>query len=108
LGDEDDIWRHLAKLKQTPEECSTMAALQRFSMCPTCMYSYVDFKLVSSVEIGRCRKCGHVMCANCCESSFWSGYICPKCGCRKTEPIGRIKDPFDTPTLQEDLRDGKI
>jgi hypothetical protein len=46
------------------------------------------------------------MCANCCESSFWSGYICPKCGSRQTEAIGRIKDLFGMPTLQEDLRDG--
>jgi hypothetical protein len=46
------------------------------------------------------------MCANCCESSFWSGYTCPKCGSRQTHAIGRIKDPFDVPTLQEELSDG--
>jgi len=83
-----------------------MTPLQRLAACPTCMHSYRDFRLVSSVEVARCKACGHVMCANCCESSFWSGYICPKCSSRNTQPIGRIKDPGGMPTLQEDLRDG--
>lgn len=85
-----------------------MPPLKRYSMCPNCMHSYRDFKVVSSVEIARCNSCGQVMCANCCKSPVWSGYICPKCGSRELEPIGRIKDPSDMPTFQEDLRDGTV
>jgi hypothetical protein len=47
------------------------------------------------------------MCAACCKSSFLSGYICPKCGFKDHERIGRIKDSMGMPTLSEDIADGQ-
>jgi hypothetical protein len=75
--------------------------------CPNCGLTQHDLRIYSSVEVARCRRCGQVMCAACCKTSFWSGYICPKCGSKGTERIGRIKDPMGLPTLSEEIIDGE-
>lgn len=83
----------------------------RLSACPNCGYSSYQVKKsgFASVSVGKCRECGQVMCAYCCgKNSFWFGYICQSCGSRKKDTIGRIKDPFDPPTLGEDLEDKKF
>ena len=85
-----------------------MPRLPRLQMCPNCMLNYRDLKIVASVTVAKCRNCGQVMCDNCCESSFWSGYICPRCGSKKKDNIGRIKDPTALPVLGEDLEDGRF
>lgn len=79
--------------------------------CPNCGYTAYEVKEagLASVSVAKCRDCGQVMCASCCgKYSFWFGYICPSCGSRKKDTIGRIKDPFEPPTLGEDLEDGKF
>ena len=83
-----------------------MTPLKQLPACPNCLHSYREIRGYSSVEVGQCENCGQVMCAYCCESAFWSGYICPTCKSRKVPPIGRIKDPLGIPTLQEELSDG--
>jgi len=84
-----------------------MPSLLRLFSCPNCGFTYRDLKGFSSVEVTQCRHCGQVMCAACCESSYWSGYICPKCGSKDHEQIGWIKDPLGMPTLSEDIADGQ-
>lgn len=50
--------------------------IPRLAGCPNCGFSYFDLKHsgFSSVTVAKYRDCGQVMCANCCESSFWHGY----------------------------------
>lgn len=75
--------------------------------CPNCGFTYRDLKGFSSVDVTQCKRCGQVMCAACCNSSFWSGYICPKCGSKEKDlqRIGRIKDPIGMPTFWESIED---
>lgn len=76
--------------------------------CPNCGFTYHDLKYFSSIEVAQCRRCDQVMCAECCNSLFWSGYICPKCGSKDLTRIGRIKDPLGIPTFSEEIADGEV